>query len=104
MTYFINVAEPTVLLMKNNILGLPETWVPGNNLPPALVEDGYRSVESPNDAPAFEVNDDGTVTRWALGDPKLVDNKWVMEYESYTEEWHDPLNDEIIGMPPKVEE
>ena len=72
MTYFINVAEPTVLLMKNNILGLPETWVPGNNLPPALVEDGYRSVESPNEAPAFEVNDDGTVTRWALGDPNLT--------------------------------
>ena len=78
--------------------------MPGNNLPPALVEDGYRSVESPNEAPAFEVNDDGTVTRWALGDPKLVDNKWVMEYESYTEEWHDPLNDEIVGMPPGVEE
>lgn len=104
MTYFINVAEPTVLLMKNNLLGLPETWVSGDNLPPALVEDGYRSVESPNEAPAFEVNDDGTVTRWALGDPKLVDNKWVMEYESYTEEWHDPLNDEIIGTLPKVEE
>ena len=35
---------------------------------------------------------------------KTVDNKWVMEYESYTEEWHDPLNDEIVGMPPGVEE
>ncbi len=106
MTYFISGDAPTVLLMNNHILELDGTWVPGTNLPPALIENGYRSVEILNEPVPFEVNDDGTVTRWALGDPKFeaANSRWVMEYESYREEWHDPVNDEILGMPLEVEE
>ena len=99
MTDFIAGEDPTELLMINDILQLDDTWVPYTDLPESLITKGYRSVEVLNDAPPFEVNDDGTVTRWALSNPKLVNSKWVMEYESYQEVWHDPVNDEIFGMP-----